>query len=171
MKTFFTLLLMLSLSFVAFAQKKTFQVETGINYPIGLVKDGNKENHIGFYINGTYNFHNNPLSAKLKVSYESYTVVMNEYTNSPFNGRSIVILPALNYNFPLSSQVEFYTGAGVGVTIDNMNRGVFNEGRKYHVLFSPQVGVNIIKHFNISAQYSITQKDFSRLMIGVGYIF
>ncbi len=28
MKTFFTLLLMLSLSFVAFAQKKTFQVET-----------------------------------------------------------------------------------------------------------------------------------------------
>ena len=50
MKTFFTFLLMLSLSFVAFAQKKTFQVETGINYPIGLVKDGNKENHIGFYI-------------------------------------------------------------------------------------------------------------------------
>ena len=48
MKNFFTLLLMLSLSFVAFAQKKTFQVETGINYPIGLVKDGNKENHIGF---------------------------------------------------------------------------------------------------------------------------
>lgn len=160
MKTFITVLLMLSLPFVAFAQKKTFQVETGINYPIGLVKDGNKENHIGFYINGTYNFHNNPLSAKLKVSYESYTVVMNEYTNSPFNGRSIVILPALNYNFPLSSQVEFYTGAGVGVTIDNMNRGVFNEGRKYHVLFSPQVGVNIIKHFNISAQYSINTKGF-----------
>lgn len=135
MKTFFTLLLMLSLSFVAFAQKKTFQVETGINYPIGLVKDGNKENHIGFYINGIYNFQNNPLSAKLKVSYESYTVVMNEYTNSPFNGRSVVILPALNYNFPLSSQVEFYTGAGVGVTIDNMNRGVFNEGRKCHAYF------------------------------------
>ena len=171
MNKIFAIFLLFGISCMAFAQKKTFQIETGLNYPIGLVKDGNKENHIGFYVNGIYNFSSSPLSAKLRVSYESYTVVMNEYTNSPFNGRSFVILPSVNYNFPMSSQVEFYTGAGVGVTIDNMDRGVFNNGKKCHAIFSPQLGVNIIKHFNISAQYNITQKDFSRLMIGVGYIF
>ena len=156
---------------MAFAQKKTVQIETGLNYPIGFVKDGNKENHIGLYINGIYNFSNSPLSAKLRISYESYTVAMKEYLNSPFNGRSIVVLPSVSYNFPISSRVAFYAGAGVGVTFDNMNRGVFNNGMECHAVFAPQVGVNIINHFNVSAQYSITQKDFSRLMLGVGYIF
>lgn len=170
-KSFFATILLLGVFCVSFAQKKTFQVETGLTYPIGLEKDGNKENRIGIYINGTYNFFNSPLSAKLRLSYDSYTVVMNEYTNSPFNGRSFVILPSINYNFPITSQVEFYTGVGAGVTFDNMNRGVFNDGNKCYAIFAPLLGVNIIKHFNISAQYNITRKDFSRLMIGVGYIF
>lgn len=171
MKNFFTIFLLLGISCMAFAQKKTFQIETGLTYPIGLEKDGNKENHIGFYANGIYNFSNSPLSAKLRLSYDSYTVVMNEYSNSPFNGRSVVILPSINYNFPISSQVEFYAGAGVGITLDNMDRGVFNNGKKCHTVFAPQLGVNVIKHFNISAQYNITHKDFSRLMLSIGYIF
>lgn len=171
MKKFFTVLLMFSASCIAFAQKKTVQIEAGLTYPIGLEKDGNKENHIGFYANGIYNFSNSPLSAKLRLSYDSYTVVMNEYSNSPFNGRSLVILPSINYNFPTSSKVEFYAGVGVGATIDNMDRGVFNDGKKCHAVFAPQLGVNIINHFDVSAQYNITRKDFSRLMIGVGYIF
>lgn len=171
MKNFFALLLLLGFSYMAFAQKRTVQVEAGLTYPIGLKKEGNKENHIGFYANGIYNFSNSPLSAKLRLSYDSYTVVMNEYSNSPFNGRSFVVLPSINYNFPASSKVEFYAGVGAGVTIDNMDRGVFNNGKKYHAVFAPQLGVNIINHFNISAQYNITHKDFSRLMIGIGYIF
>lgn len=96
---------------------------------------------------------------------------MKEYTNSPFNGRSIVILPAVNYNFPVSSKLEFYAGVGAGVTLDNTDRGVFNTGMKAHAVVAPQVGMNVFKHLNVSAQYSITQKDFSRLMLGVGYIF
>lgn len=171
MKKLFAIILMSGISCLAFAQKKTVQIETGLNYPIGLEKDGNKENHIGVYVNGIYNFSNSPLSAKLRVSYDSYTVVMKEYTNSPFNGRSITILPSVNYNFPASSQIEFYTGAGVGVSIDNMDRGVFNNGKKCHAILTPQLGVNIKNHFNISAQYNITHKNFSRLMLGIGYIF
>lgn len=126
---------------------------------------------MGLYLNGIYNIKDNPLSVKLRVSYESYSIVMKEYTNSPFNGRSIVILPAVNYNFPVSSKLEFYAGVGAGVTLDNTDRGVFNTGMKAHAVVAPQVGMNVFKHLNVSAQYSITQKDFSRLMLGVGYIF
>lgn len=171
MKKLFVFFFLLGTSCLMFAQKKTVQVEAGLTYPIGLKKDGNKENHIGIYTNGIYNFSNSPLSAKLRLSYDSYTVVMNEYSNSPFNGRSLVILPSISYNFPTSSKVEFYAGVGAGVSIDNMDRGVLNNGNKCHAVFAPQLGVNIIKHFNISAQYNITNKDFSRLMLGVGYIF
>lgn len=162
---------MLIFSCMTYAQKKTVQVETGLNYPIGLVKDGNKENHLGFYLKGIYNLSNSPLSAGLKISYESYTVVMNSAYLKPLNGRSLLIQPAVVYNFPTSSKIECYAGTGLGAGIDNLETGVFNEGHKCHVVISPQVGVNIIKHFNISAQYNITHKDFSRLMVSVGYIF
>ena len=171
MKKLLATFLLLTISSLVFAQKKTVQIEAGINYPIGLKKDGNKENHIGLYANGIYNFPNSPLSAKLRLSYDSYTVVMNEYSNSPFNGRSLVVLPSINYNFPTSSKVEFYAGVGAGVSIDNMDRGVFNNEKKCHAVCAPQLGVNIINHINLSAQYNITQKDFSRLMLGIGYIF
>ena len=163
--------MMLCFSCMAFAQKRTVQIEAGFTYPIGLEKDGNTESHLGLYVNGIYNFSNSPLSAKLRISFDNYTVVMNEYNNSADDGRSLVVLPSINYNFPKSSKVEFYAGLGAGITIDNMNRGVFNEGRKCCAVVAPQLGVNIIKHFNISAQYNITRKDFSRLMIGIGYIF
>lgn len=165
-------ILALGVSCMTFAQKKTFQIETGLTYPLGLEKTGNKENGIGFYVNGIYNFSDSPLSAKLRLSYESYTVVMKEYTNSPFNGRSVVVMPSVCYNYPVASQIEVYAGAGAGVSVDNMDTGVFNEGHKCYAVFAPQLGVNIIKHFNISAQYNLTtHKRFSRLMLGVGYIF
>ena len=171
MKKLFATFLLLTISSLAFAQKKDCSGRSWYYLSDWIEKNGNKENHIGFYANGIYNFTNSPLSAKLRLSYDSYTVVMNEYSNSPFNGRSLVILPSVNYNFPTSSKVEFYAGVGAGVSIDNMDRGVFNNGKKCHAVCAPQLGVNIINHINISAQYNITQKDFSRLMLGIGYIF
>ena len=34
------------------AQGRRFGFELGANYPIGLQKNGYKENHVGFYLNG-----------------------------------------------------------------------------------------------------------------------
>lgn len=59
------------------AQGRRFGFELGANYPIGLQKNGYKENHVGFYLNGIYRFPTNPLSVNLKLGYESYTIVLN----------------------------------------------------------------------------------------------
>ena len=58
------------------AQGRRFEFELGANYPIGLQKNGYKENHVGFYLNGIYRFSTNPLSVNLKLGYESYTIVL-----------------------------------------------------------------------------------------------
>ena len=70
------------------AQGRRFGFELGANYPIGLQKNGYKENHVGFYLNGIYRFPTNPLSVNLKLGYESYTIVLNNTSNSLFNGLS-----------------------------------------------------------------------------------
>ena len=69
------------------AQGRRFEFELGANYPIGLQKNGYKENHVGFYLNGIYRFPTNPLSVNLKLGYESYTIVLN----NTFNGRSYLL--------------------------------------------------------------------------------
>lgn len=155
-----------------FAQEKKIKFEMGINYPIGFEKDANKENHIGFYANGIYNIDNNPFGINFKISYESYTIVMNKITKSPYNGRSLSVVPSLIYKFTTENKpVFFYAGVGSGLSVDNIEVGVFNKGYKIHFVAVPQLGIQFIKHINLSAQYYITHKDFSRFMIGIGYIF
>ncbi len=96
---------------------------------------------------------------------------MNQYANSPFNGRSLSLIPSLNYKFPMSEKSSFYAGLGAGISADNMDVGVFNEGCETHFVVAPQIGAEFFRHLNLSAQYNITQKDFCRLMFGVGYVF
>ena len=47
----------------------------------------------------------------------------------------------------------------------------FNEGYKLHFAVAPQVGIRFINHINVYLQYYVTHKDFSRLVLGVGYVF
>lgn len=171
MKKILVLLLVFNWCFVGFAQEKKVRFEMGVNYPLGLQSKGNEENHLGFYMSFARKFSDVPLSARLKLSYESYTVVQNQYANSPFNGRSLSLVPSVNYHFQLSPKVNAYTGLGVGLSVDNTGTGVFNAGHEYHLVVVPQIGVELFKHIHLSAQYNITHKDFSRLMLGVGYVF
>ena len=108
------------------AQGRRFEFELGANYPIGLQKNGYKENHVGFYLNGIYRFSTNPLSVNLKLGYESYTIVLN----NTFNGRSLSLMPAANYHFLRNESVDSYVGLGTGVPTDNIDAGAFNQRSK-----------------------------------------
>lgn len=142
------------------AQGRRFEFELGTNYPIGLQKNGYKENHVGFYLNGIYRFPTNPLNVNLKLGYESYTIVLNNTSNSLFNGRSLSLMPTANYHFLRNESVDSYVGLGTGVSIDNIDVGVFNEGYKLHFAVAPQVGIRFINHINVYLQYYVTHKDF-----------
>lgn len=154
------------------AQEKKLHFELGANYPIGLQKDGFEENHIGLYLNGMYNLFDCPFDMNFKISYESYTVVKKSNSiDIPLNGRSISLIPSFNYHLNKTGVVQSYLGVGMGASVDNIEAGVFNEGHVCHFAVVPQAGVRIAKHIHAFAQYYITDKDFNRLMLGVGYIF
>lgn len=171
MKKTFLALVCLGVFAMTFAQKKTFQMELGVNYPIGLEKHGFKESHIGFFLNGKCSLFNSPLNANLKLSYDSYTIVDKEYGNSTSNGRTLYLMPSLNYSFPLSSKSAFYAGAGAGISANNINKGVFNDGTEYLFIAAPQIGLELFNHVNTGAQYNLAKESFSRLMVSVGYMF
>ncbi len=168
----FLVAFLLSLFFIGnglSAQEKSFRFETGVNYPIGLKKDGFKENHIGLYFNGLYNLPGSAFGVDLNLSYESYTIFPNG-SKYPYNGRSVAVIPSAIYNLKKEGKARPYVGIGTGISIDNIETGVFNEGHVYHFAVVPKIGIRIVNHINITAMYYIT-KNSSRLMIGCGYTF
>lgn len=170
-KILISLIILLSIGLSAFAQEKTFRFEMGLNYPIGLKKNSSEENRIGAYINGIYNFSSSPLNMNLRLGLEGYTVSREGYYGT-FKENSLSVVPAINYNILADNRtVNIFGGVGAGVSIDNLVAGVFNEGSRLHLVAVPQVGIRFIKHINLSAQYYITKKYCSRLMINLGYIF
>lgn len=152
------------------AQEKKFRFEFGINYPIGLKKDGFEENRIGVYLKEVYNIPNSAFSVDLNLSFESYTIFPNN-SRFPYDGRSVAVISSAIYNFKKEGWVKPYVGLGAGVSIDNIGTGVFNSGYKHHLAIVPKAGIRIFNHINITAMYYLTHEDFSRLMIGCGYTF
>lgn len=166
----FVSMLLLAFCMDGKAQQSTIKFEAGLNYPIGLKQNGNKENKIGVYAAAMYGL-NNSLNLHMQLSYESYTIVEEGFHNGWSNGRSFVLEPAITYNLVQGKSATLYTGLGAGLSIDNRNAGVFNKGNKAHFVFTPQVNVQLFRHLNIGAQYHISHKDLSRLMAHIGYTF
>lgn len=151
-------------------QEKSFSFEMGINYPMGLQKNGFEESRLGFFLAGEYRLPQTKLGVNLHLSYENYTVFPIGYS-VPYNGRSVALIPSLSCYLKEGRGIRPYGAIGVGVSVDNIGTGVFNEGYACHLAVVPKVGVRVVKHLDLFAQYYITHKDFSRLMIGCGYIF
>lgn len=168
MKKIIVLFLMSFIFITVFSQERKIKLELGANYPLGLNSKTNAENHIGFYVSGIYDFHNNPFSLNIKLSYDSYTINKDDYN---YNGRSTYLLPYIDYNIKISNKTSFYVGMGAGISADNINKGVFNNGYKIRFLASPQIGMLFYNHIKVSSQYIISNKNTSRLMLGVGYMF
>lgn len=152
------------------AKEKKVRFGMGLNYPIGLEKDGFEESHIGVYLAGMYNFSNSPFSLDINMSYESYTIFPNG-SIYPYNGVSLAVIPSVIYNLKKGKNVQPYVGLGTGVSVDNIETGVFNSGYAYHFSVVPKIGIRVFNHIDITAKYYITHKDFPRLMVGCGYTF
>jgi hypothetical protein len=156
------------------AQEKTFRFEAGLNYPFVLKEYGDENQKVGVYFNGIYKPNKSPLDYSFKISYENYTHVFRageEKWLYAIDARSLSFIPSANYNFGFKS-MNLYAGLGAGLSVDNgLGGGVFNEGFKCHIAIVPQAGLRLCKHFNLSAQYYITHKEYQRLLVNVGYIF
>lgn len=132
MEKIIVLFLMSFIFTTVFSQEKKIKLEVGVNYTLRLNSKKNTENHIGFYVNGVYNFYNNPFSLNFKLSYDSYTITQEDYNH---NGRSIYLLPHIDYNIKTSNKSSFYAGLGAVFSVDNIS------GYKVCFVASPQIGV------------------------------
>lgn len=181
MKHALLLLLSVAISTLSFAQEKPqkrFQFELGLNSSHPLGKLTTPRPKVLFYLNGTYRLPEKPLSIKLKISFDKYTY-STPFVFYPGIGlimtktevRSLTIIPSLNYHWRLHRHVALYTGMGTGVSFGNHDAGVFNAGFKTRLNVAPQVGIELFRHLNVSAQCVLTNNTSSRLMLHLGYMF
>lgn len=165
------LLLHLFISIGVFAQERPFRFEAGVNTPLV----GHKGFKIGYYVEGIYNIANKPLFIDLKVV--ALTINNNK---TKFDVKTWSVIPSINYNFYEKKTIKAYIGIGAGISADKIETGDIDDfspypfnfkGNKLHFAAVPQLGVMFFNHINFSVQYYITYKDYSRLLVSLGYRF
>ena len=81
----------------------------------------------------------------------------NEYVAAS----SVIVSPSINYNVDVLPKLRLYGGLGTGLSID----GIYYQKQKVHPLLASQMGIKAFKHLNMSLQYHLSGKDFSRWMV------
>lgn len=89
------------------------------------------------YLNDIYNFPNNPFILNLELGYENYTVKPNNGSNIPLDGRSLSFMPIADYRFWENKFVVFCASLRTGISFDNIDVGVFNEGYELRFVVAP----------------------------------
>ena len=145
----------------------------GPNYDVPLLKGAGEESRVGCYLEFHYKFAETPWSLNTRLNYEVYaTNKDNHYTYMrPFQKRALSLVASANYDLVQSGFCRPYVGAGVGLSVDNEGRGVFNEGHVYHPALVPRVGVTFWHHLDCALQYTLAAGHSSRLAVSMGYRF
>lgn len=170
---------------VAAQRKKRLTFEVGFNHPVNLGERSNEEDVLCLYFQTSYMLKNKPLSIDFRIGLTSYS-----YTNDtswdwveddgtqihlPFTQvwetNEMHLIPSLTYHFHESKYVDAYASWGIGLAINNLGYGIFNEGRKYYTVNTPRVGVLLFNHLNLSFEYYLFHKNMNHGEISIGYVF
>ena len=167
MKKIFLILLVVCFCDVALAQTKRFEFDLGFTHPVRRLQGEPLTEHLNFYLNTTYNLKESPLSVKLQFAQEKYITKSVRTQNEYVKASSVIVSPSINYNVDVLPKLRVYGGLGTGLSIDD----IYYQKQKVHPLFASQVGIKAFKHLNMSLQYHLSGKDFSRWMVCIGYVF
>jgi hypothetical protein len=109
----------------------------------------------------------------------------SNFTHRPNEGgadiKTTIIAPSLfvDYNIRPSRRTRFFAGVGFGgsfvdngaVVMTGSASGFLYGGNESAFAVTPRVGVSLFNFLRLTAEYSITARDYSRFGLNVGIIF
>lgn len=146
--------------------------ELGVNHAIGMPEFNSRESGIGAY--GTLHLvlPFSPISVGTTVSYENYTFYKAVQGGSTsFDAQGLIIYPYAAYTFKGCKYFVPYIGLGAGVSLDNVENNLFDDGAKRHFALIPLLGIRLVNHLTLSLRYTVLPADYSRLSFNIGLIF
>ncbi len=154
----------------AYAQHLRF--ELGASHSMSMPDMESRESGVGAFGTIHLMLPFSPIAVGTTVSYENYTVHKNLHGGSvDYDGQGMTIYPHATYTFRGCKYFVPYLGLGAGLSFDNIEGDLFEDGTERNFAVVPMLGVRFVNHIKLSMRYTILPDDYSRLSFNVGLIF
>lgn len=153
-------------------QKIEFEARAGLTTPLGDYHTGKSLISISLGLEGRYNFKGTPwdcgLMLDLSTAHRSYEHLYNDGYYRRQNNRTSALALTGDYNFRQGKKVNPFAGAAIGVAYNDVVGDKYFRYNGFSMLFSPRVGVELLYHLRVTAQFNISRKGFHNLSMTLG---
>lgn len=148
------------------------EVRAGFTTPLGDYHTGKSLISISLGLEGRYNFKGTPwdcgLMLDLSAAHRGYEHLYNDGYYRRQNNRTSALALTGDYNFRQGTKINPFIGAAIGVAYNDVVGDKYFPYNGFSMLFSPRVGVELLYHLRIAAQFNISRKGFHNLSMTLG---
>lgn len=141
------------------------ELSVGLTAPISKFHGGRTEIGPQFGLEGRYNFPYSAFDCGLLVD---VTTAVYGLRGDEQSNRSINLVVNGDYNFRQGEKVNFYAGAGIGLSMNEEVTAHIYPHQGTSFLFRPRIGVELFRHLRIGLNLNVNRVGFSNAAITIG---
>lgn len=147
-------------------------IKGGITAPLGSYHQGKGEASLMFGIEGRYNFPASPwdVGIALELTSAHHGFDRPDGSRRWQTNRTLGFMALADYNLMQGRKINPYIGAGLGIGYNDVVGDRLYPGSGSSVLFSPRLGVEIIHHIRLEAEFNICRKGFNNFAFSLGFV-
>lgn len=150
------------------------EIRTGLTTPLGGYHTGKAQVSGTLGIEGRYNFKGTPwdcgLMLDLSTARRGYEQLYNDGYDRWQNNRSLALAATSEYNFRQGTKVNPFAGAAMGIAFNDVVGDKYFPSKGTSMIFAPRVGVELLYHIRLMAQFNICRKGYNNFSLTLGFV-
>ena len=150
------------------------EVRIGMTTPLGGYHDGKAKLSASLGIEGRYNFRGTPwdcgLMLDLSTARRDYEHLFNDGGDRWQSNRTLALALTGDYNFRQGTKINPFVGAAWGVAFNDVVGDKYFPSEGTSMLFAPRVGVELLYHIRLMAQFNISRKGYNNFSLTIGFV-
>lgn len=106
----------------------------------------------------------------LSTARRGYEHLFNDGYDRWQSNRTLAIAAVGDYNFKQGTKINPFVGTAIGVAFNDVVGDEYFPSKGTSMLFAPRIGVELLYHFRISAQFNICKKGYNNVSVNIGFV-
>ncbi len=155
-------------------QRMEGELRAGLTTPLGGYHTGKSQVSGALGIEGRYNFKGSPwdcgLMLDLSTARRGFEHLYNDGYDRWQSNRTLALAAVGDYNFCHGAKINPFVGAALGVAFNDVVGDKYFPTSGTSMLFAPRVGVELIYHIRLMAQFNLCRKGYNNVSFTLGLV-
>lgn len=150
------------------------EIRAGLTTPLGGYYTGKAQVSGTLGIEGRYNFKGAPwdcgLMLDLSTARRGYEHLYNDGYDRWQSNRTLALAATGEYNFRQGTKINPFVGTALGVAFNDVVGDKYFPSKGTSMFFAPRVGVEVVNHIRLMAQFNICRKGYNNFSLTLGFV-